>query len=259
MAQFPRADLTPKRAFLNESIDKILMSTSFVEITDLATSEAVDPDKVGEAGVPSSEEDAVAATNGDHPDPGAVTKEHIAQSSADDIHATGEGSTAPQGEDAKSGGPPKLTLPMDRVRRLCTATDMSSFSIETPVDDDGSPAVEVEGEEERDPGEPGAPGKAKRKKRPKNKKKGGKNSPRAASGATGNGVDNPTEQDTKPVIPDPDPVNVPGGEGSGVLVEKADSSGDGSAVFVDAPQAVTEVGKAAYATLSGSDEWNVWP
>ena len=161
------------------------------------------------------------------------------------------------GEDAKLGGPPKFTLPMDRFRRLCAAADKSSFEIS--VDDAGLPAVE--GEEEGGPGEPGTPGKSKRKKRSKNKKKGGNNSLRPASGATGNDVDNPTEQDTRPVIAlviaDPDLVDVPGGEGNGVLVEKADSSGDDSAVFVDAPQAVTEVGKAADATASVSDEWNV--
>jgi len=44
-----------------------------------------------------------------------------------------------------------------------------------------------------------------------------------------------------------------------VLVDKADSSGDGSAVFVDASLAETEVEKAADrpdATTSGSDEWH---
>jgi hypothetical protein len=41
-------------------------------------------------------------------------------------------------------------------------------------------------------------------------------------------------------------------EGDSVLVEKADSSGEDPAVFVDAPQAEID------ATISGSDEWNDW-
>ena len=224
--------------------------------TDPAASEAVNPDHASETGAPSSSGGAAAATNSNNPDPEAVAEDSTAQSSADNSHATGEGKSAPQGEDAKLGGPPKLTLPMDRVRQLSTAANVSSSSVEIPVDDDESPAVE--GEEEGGLGEPGTPGKSKRKKRSKNKKKGEKNSPRPASGATGNDVDNPTKQDIKPVIPEPDPVNVFSEEGNGVLVEKADSSGDDSAVFMDAPQAVTEVEKAADATASGSDEWNVW-
>jgi hypothetical protein len=140
---------------------------------------------------------------------------------------------------------------------------MSSSSAESPADDTGSPAVEAE--EDGGAGEPGTPGKPKKKKKPR-KRRGEKNSPRPASGATGNDVDNPIEQDPKPVIPpvipDPDPVDVPGGEGDGVLIDKADSSGEDSAVFVDAPQdapqAETGVEKAADATASGSDEWNDW-
>ena len=239
-------------------------STSSLQTTYPVASEAVNPDNAGETGVPSSSVDAAAATNGDNPDPETVAEDPTAQSSADNGHATGEGKSAPQGEDAKSGGPPKLTLPMDRVRQLSTATDMSSSSVESPADETGSPALEVE--EEGGAGEPGTPDKPKKKKKSRNRKKGEKNSPHPASGATGNDVDNPIEQDTKPVIPpvipDPDPVDVPGGEGDGVLVDKADSSGEDSAVFVDAPQdapqAETEVEKAADATASGSDEWNDW-
>ena len=257
IARFPRADLTPKKVFFNESIDKILDSTLFVETTNLVALEAVDPYKAGETGAPSSSGHAAAATNDDKLDPQAVEKDPTVQPGADNSNTTGEGSTVPQGEDAKSGRPPKLTLPMDRARELCTTTGMSSFSVETPVDDAGSPAVGVEEE-----GSAGTTGKS-RKKKSKNKKRGEKNSPRLAFGATGNDVDNPTEQDTKPVIPpvipNPDPVDVPGGEGDGVLVEKANSSREDSAVFVDAPQAETEVEKAANAAASGSDEWNDWP
>ena len=232
-------------------------STSSLQTTDPGASEAVNPDNAGETGVPSSSVDAAAAINGDNPDPETVAEDSTAQSGADNSHATGEVKSAPQGEDAKSGGPPKLTLPMDRVRQLSTATNMSSSSVESPADETGSPAVE--GEEEGGAGGPGTPGKPKKKRKPK-KKKGEKNSPRPASGATGNDVDNPIEQDPKPVIPPviPDPVDVPGGEGDGVLVDKADSSGDDSAVFVDAPQAAAEVEKAGDATTSGSDEWNDW-
>ena len=228
-------------------------SASSAQTTDPAISEAVDPDNGGETGAPPSEGDASAAAKGDNPDTEAVAKDLAAQTGADDSHETGEGSTAPQGEGAKPEKPPKLTLPMDRVRQLSTATEMSSSSVETPADEAGSSAVEVE--EEGGTGEPGTPSKPKKKKKSK-KKKGEKNSPRPASGATVNDVDNPIEQETKPVPSDP--VDVPGGEGDGVLVDKADSSGEDSAVFVDASQAETEIEKAADATTSGSDEWNDW-
>jgi len=229
-------------------------STSSAQTTDPASSEAVDPDNAGETIAPSPEGDAAAATNSDSPDPEAVANEPATQSGADDSHATDEGSTAPQGEDAKSEKPPKLTLPMDRVRQLSTATEMSSSSVETPTDEAGSPAVEVE--EEGGAGEPGTPGKSRRKNRKSRKKKGEKNSPHPASGATVNDVDNPIEQDLKPITSDP--VDVPGGEGDGILVDKADSSGEDSAVFVDAPLAEAEVEKVADANTSGSDEWNDW-
>jgi len=134
---------------------------------------------------------------------------------------------------------------MDCIRQFSAATEMSPSSVETPAGEAGSPAVEVE--EEGDAGEPGTPGKPKEKKGPR-KMMGEKNSPRSASGAAVNDVDNPIEQETKPVTSDP------GGEGDGVLVDNAD---DDSAVFVDAPLAETEVEKAADATTSGSDEWEV--
>jgi hypothetical protein len=144
---------------------------------------------------------------------------------------------------------------MDRVRQLSTATVMSASSGggETPADEAGSSALEVD-EEGGGTGEPGTPGKTSKKKKKTKKKKGEKNSPRPASGAAVNDVDNPIEQEPKPVTSDP--VHVPDGEGDGVLVEKADSSGEDSAVFVDAPQAESEVEKAADATTSGSDEWH---
>ena len=129
---------------------------------------------------------------------------------------------------------------------------MSPSSVETPADEGGSSAVEVE--EEGGASEWGFPSKPKKKK--KSRKIKGENSPRSSSGATVNDVDNPIEQDIKPVTSDP--VDVPGGEGDDVLVDKADSGGEDSAVFVDAPLAETEVEKAADATASGSDEWNDW-
>jgi hypothetical protein len=49
-----------------------------------------------------------------------------------------------------------------------------------------------------------------------------------------------------------DPEWAGGTEGDSVLVEKADSSGEDPAVFVDAPRAEID------ATISGSDEWNAW-
>lgn len=231
-------------------------STSPPQTTDLAALDAIDPANAVETVAPSLEEDTAAAAKIDSPDPEAIAKDPTAQSGGDDSHATGEGSTATQGENAESEKPPKLTLPMDRVRQLSTATMMSSSSGggETPADEAGSSAVEAE-EEGGGTGEPGTPaGKGPKKKKKPKKKKGEKNSPRPASGATVNDVDNPIEQETKPVTSDP--VDVPGGEGDGVLVEKADSSGEDSAVFVDAPQTESEVEKAADATASGSDEWS---
>jgi len=121
-------------------------------------------------------------------DPEAGAKDPTAQSVADDSHATGEGPTAPQGEDAKPEKPPKLTLPMDRVRQFSAATEMSSSSAKTPADEAGSPAVEVE---ECGAGEPSTPGRPKKKKRSK-KMMGEKNSPHSAPGAAVNGVDNPS-------------------------------------------------------------------
>jgi len=138
-------------------------STSPAQTTDPAASEAIDPDKAGEAIGPSLEEDAAAAAKGDKPDPEAVAKDPTAQSGADDSHATGEGSTAPQGEDAKPEKPPKLTQPMDCIRQFSAAIEMSSSGVETSTDETGSPAVEVE--EEGGAGEPGTPGKPKKKKR----------------------------------------------------------------------------------------------
>jgi len=202
-------------------------STSSLQTTDPAASEAGDPDKAGTV-APSSEEDAAAAAKSDNPDPEAVVKDPTARSSADDNHTAGEGFIMTQGEDAKSEKPPKFTPPMDRVSLLNTATVMSSSSVGTPADGAASPAVEVE--DEGGAGEPATPRRL--------KKRVEDISLRPASGAAVNDV-NPIEGETKPVIPGP--VNVPIREGDGVLVEKADSSGEDPAVFVDAPRAQTEV------------------
>jgi hypothetical protein len=129
--------------------------------------------------------DAVAATNGDNPNSEADAEGPTTQPGADNSHATGEGPTVPQ--DTKSEKPPELTLPMDRVHQLSTATGMSSFSAEFTADETWSLAVEVE--VEGGAGEPGTPGKPKKKKKLR-RRKGEKNSPRPASGATGNDVDN---------------------------------------------------------------------
>jgi hypothetical protein len=132
--------------------------TLSLQTTDRVASEAVDVDR-DKAGASSSEEDAAAAAKSDNTDPEAVAKGPTAQSGADDSHATSEGSTVTQGVDAKSEKPSKLTLPMDRVRQLSTATLMSSSSVETPVDEAEWPAVEVG--EEGEPGEPSTPRKPK--------------------------------------------------------------------------------------------------
>ena len=200
-------------------------STSSTQTTDPGASEAVDPDEAGETVVPLPEGDAAAATNSDNPDPEAVAKGPTVQSGADDGHAAGEGLTVPQGEDAESE-----KLPMDRVRQLITATEMSSSSVETPTDEAGPPAVEVE--EEGGAGEPDTPGKPEKKKKPKRKHlKAERKRRRLESRATVNNIGDPIEQETEPVTSDP--VDVPGGEVDGVLIEEANSSGEDSAVFVD--------------------------
>ena len=144
--------------------------------TDPAASEAVNSDHASETGAPSSSGDAAAATNGNNPDPEAVAEDSTVQSGADNSHATGEGRTELQGEDAKLGGPPKLTLPMDRVRQLSTATDMPSSSAEATAYVTGSPSVEAG--EGGGAGEPGTPGKPKKKK---SKQKKGKKKQSASS------------------------------------------------------------------------------
>ena len=146
-------------------------STSTLQIADLAASEAVDPDKAGETVAPLSEEDAAAAAKSDNPDPEAVAKGPTAQSGADDIHTTGGGFTAAQGEDAKSEKPPRLTLPMDRLCLLSTATVMSSSGVETPADEAGSPAVGVgDGGGAGEPATPRRLVKGKKLKKKKGKK-----------------------------------------------------------------------------------------
>jgi len=195
-----------------------------------------------------SEEDAAAAAKSDNPDPEAVAKDPTAQSGADDIHTTGGAFTAAQGEDAKSEKPPRITLPMDRVCLLGTATVMSPSGVETPADEAGPPAVGVG--DGGGAGEPATPRRLVKGKKLRTKK-GKKIRPCPASGAAVNDVDNPIEGETKPVIPDP--VDVPVGEGDGILVEKADGSGEGLDVFVDTPQAA-----AADATASGSSHGDGW-
>lgn len=230
-------------------------STSSLQTTDRAASEAVARDRAGETVVSSSGEDAAVVAKSDNLDPEAVAKDPTAQSGADDSHATGEGSTVTRGVGAKLEKPPTLMLPMDRLRQLST-TLMSPSSVEIPVDEAGWPEVQVG--EEGEPGEPSTPFKPKKGKKGKKlkKKRAEKNGPRPASGATVNDVSYPIEQKTRPIIPDP--VDVPGGEGDDVLVEKADNSGEDSAVFVDAPWVEAEVEHAADAAAGGSDLWNQW-
>jgi hypothetical protein len=68
----------------------------------------------------------------------------------------------------------------------------------------------------------------------KQAQKGEKNSPRPSSGATSNSVDNPVVQEPKPVATAPVdiPVNVPVGEGEGVLVDKKTESGEDDAPVI---------------------------
>jgi hypothetical protein len=211
--------------------------------------EAVNRDKAGGAISSSSEE----AAKSDKLEPEAIALDPTGHSGADDGHATGEGSTATQGEDAKSEKPPKLTLPMDRLRLFGTSaiTAMSSSSVKTPVDEAGLPASDAEG---GGVDEPASQGKFKRKKKPK-KKRVEKNGPRFASGTALNHVDHSIEQETKPVTSDP--VDVRGGEGNGVLVERTNYSAEDLAVFVDVPQAVIEVEKTTDITTIDSDEWDL--
>jgi hypothetical protein len=191
-----------------------------------------------------------------------------------DNRAIDEGSATQDG-DGKADGPAKLTLRMDRVRELSTASIMSASSSTpgTPDEEVASSAVE---EESGALGQPGTLTKSKRKRqrereRKKNKNKGEKNSPHPPSGETVHNADDSTIQDRKPpVVATTPPVEIPSGDGDGdgelvekvasseedapVIVNKADSSGEDSAVKVEIPPSQAEAEKTADGD-SGSDDW----
>jgi hypothetical protein len=228
------------------------------ENVDSKKADAVEEGPKPQSGADSTEPDAVE--EGPKPQPGADG----------DGGTVDERSTAQDG-DGKADGVTKPTLRLDRVRELSTASVMSASSTPgTPADEIVSSAVDEE--EGGAPEQAGTSSKSKKKKRRgKNKNnRGEKNSPRPPSGKTASNADDLIVQDTKPpVVATTTLVDIPGGEGEGelvekvpsgeedapVMVDKADSSGEDSAVIVhvEKPQARAEAEKTAEDT--GSDEW----
>ena len=155
------------------------------------------------------------------------------------------------GDDAKPGGPARPALRLDHVREVSTASTMSSSSPGTPADEPPSSSLDKE--------EDGAKlSKSQRRKlREKAKKqsqnqKGEKNSPRPSSKATPNSVDNSAVQEPKPVATIP--VDVPVGEGEGVLVDaKTESGEDDAPVIVEKPDATASTAETGTDELD--DEW----
>ena len=186
-----------------------------------------------------------------------------------DDRAVGEGS-AKQNDDGKANGGTKLTLHTDRVREMSTASIMtaSSSTPGTPAEELASSAVD-----EEESGTPTLTKSQKKKLRRKlNKNKGEKNSPHTPSAETVRNTDNSTIQDRKfPIVATTAPVDIPGGEGDGelvekeasgeedapVIVEKGDIGEEDSAVKVKKPPA--EAGKTADGSGdSSTDEWLDW-
>jgi hypothetical protein len=180
--------------------------------------------------------------------PAAAAAESVPQPPNQDGEAGGEKPTAAKGDDAKPEGPVKPTLRLDHIRETSTASTMSASSPGTPGDE--TPSSSVEKDDEVDASGVKLSKNQRKRIRDKAKKqaqKGEKNSPRASSGATSNSVDNSVVQETKPVatVPVDTPVNVPVGEGEGVLVDKKTGGGED-----DAPVAVEKT-----ADEIDEDEW----
>ncbi len=132
---------------------------------------------------------------------------------------------------------------------------MSSSSPGTPADD--APSSSVEKEEDGGEGPGVKLSRSQRKKRAKKQaqaQKGEKNSPRPLSAATVNIVDNPIVQESKPV--DAAPVDIPAGEGEGVLVAKTESGEDEPLVMVDKPDvAATATEVTSDGSTADDDVW----
>jgi hypothetical protein len=170
--------------------------------------------------------------------PAVAAAESVPQPPNQDGEAGGEKPTAAKGDDAKPEGPVKPTLRLDHIREASTASTMSASSPGTPADE--APSSSVEKDDDVDASEVKLTKAQKKRMRDKAKRqaqqaqKGEKNSPRLSSGATSNSVDNPVVQESKPVatVPVDIPVNVPVGEGEGVLVDKKTESGEDDAPVI---------------------------
>jgi hypothetical protein len=179
----------------------------------------------------------------------AVDEAPKPQSGVDGDNRAGDEGSATQDGDGKADGATRLTLRMDRVRELSTASirPASSSTPGTPTEEVASSAVDEE--------EPGAPEQVctlsrkrtrkekekekkererEKKKKKKKKNKGEKNSPHPPSGETVHNADNSSIQDRNPpVVANPPSVDIPSGEGEGELVEKAASDEEDAPVMVD--------------------------
>jgi hypothetical protein len=251
-------------------------SASPSQTAEPAATKVEDVNKTEEHSAQPTEPEAPATENADSSKLDAVEESPEPQSGADgDNRAVDEGSTT-QGGDEKAGGVTKLTLLTDRVRELSTASIMSASSSTpgTPAEDVASSAVDEEGGASEQGGTLTKSQKKKQRQRErnKNKNKGEKNSPRPPSRETVHNADDSTTQDRNPpVVPTTAPVDIPNGEGEGelvekvasgeedapVMVDKADSSGEDSAVKVEMPPANSEAGKAADGD-GFTDEWADW-
>jgi len=251
-------------------------SGSLLQTAPAEVSKAAEASEAGEELLTRTEVDAAATAKVDGLQQDGAVEDPTPQPSANgDDHAITEESTTAQGQgdDVKKDGPVRPTLRLDHVREISTASTMSAGTPDTPADE--SSAVD----QDEDPGVPkssaGPVGKnAKKNRKRNNKKKGEKNSPHPPSGAT---VNNVPAQDPKPVsppavlVPKGEPERVEkadnSGDDSAVIVEKpgaakgearGDSSGEDSAVIVERPQAAAEAGKATDAASAAgnlSEEW----
>ncbi|KAH9042751.1 hypothetical protein EDB85DRAFT_1916661 [Lactarius pseudohatsudake] len=164
--------------------------------------------------------------------------------------------TTTKDDDAKQGGSVKPALRLDHIRATSTASTMSASSPGTPTEE--APSSSVEKDDDLDPS--GAKLTKAQKKRIRDRarkqaqaqgqQKGEKNSPRPPSGATSNSVDNDNSvvQELKPVVTASVdiPVDIPAGEGDGVLVDTKTGSGEDDApVIVEKPDAAATTAEQA--------------
>ena len=237
------------------------------QTTELAPTIVDDTKETKESSAQPTEPEAPAKENADSSKLEAVEEGPKPQFGVDSDNRVVDEGSATQDGDVKGDGPTKLTLQMDRVRELSTASMMSSSSTPgTPAEEVASSAIEEE--EGGETGEVGASNKKKKNKnKKKNKKKGEKNGSRPPSWETVSNADNSVVQDRNPpVVATTAPVEIFNGEGEGELVENMASNEEDAPIMVDKadggredPAAMVErpVGKLVDDD-SGSDEWLDW-